>query len=58
MLGRMQDIQAIIHLINLYGFAVDTQRWSLFDRIFTADVEADFSDSAGRVRYLDAIDPA
>ena len=42
----MRDSQSIIHLINLYGFAVDTQRWSLFDRIFTPDVEADFSASA------------
>jgi SnoaL-like domain len=41
-----QDSQLIINLINLYGFAVDTQRWELFDRIFTRDVEADFSESA------------
>jgi len=41
-----QDVQSIIGIINLYGFAVDTQRWDLFDRIFTADVEADFSKSA------------
>lgn len=36
----------IIQLINLYGFAVDTQRWDLFDRIFTVGVEADFSAAA------------
>jgi hypothetical protein len=42
----MQDIQSIIQLINLYGFAVDSQRWDLFDRIFTADVDADFSEAA------------
>ena len=41
-----QDRAAIIDIINLYGFAVDTQHWDLFDRIFTADVEADFSASA------------
>jgi SnoaL-like domain len=41
-----QDVQAIIGIVNLYGLAVDTQRWDLFDRIFTADVEADFSESA------------
>ena len=40
------DSDSIIQLINLYGFAVDTQRWDLFDRIFTADVEADFSEAA------------
>ena len=41
-----QDVQSIINIINLYGFAVDSQRWDLFDRIFTNDVDADFSDSA------------
>jgi hypothetical protein len=40
------DTNAIINLINLYGFAVDTQCWDLFDRIFTGDVDADFSESA------------
>jgi SnoaL-like domain len=40
------DQQSIIHIINLYGLAVDSQRWELFDRIFTTDVEADFSESA------------
>ena len=40
------DCQSIINSINLYGFAVDTQRWDLFDRIFTGDVDADFSDTA------------
>ena len=32
----MADREDIIELINLYGFAMDTQRWDLFDRIFTA----------------------
>lgn len=41
-----QETSAIIQLLNLYGFAVDTQRWDLFDRIFTEDVEADFSEPA------------
>jgi hypothetical protein len=40
------DTLAIINLLNLYGFAVDTQSWQLFDRIFTSDVDADFSDKA------------
>ncbi len=44
--NQTDDIVAITQLINLYGFAMDTQRWELFDRIFTGDVEADFSDSA------------
>ena len=37
----MSDREAIIQTINLYGFAMDTQRWDLFDRIFTADCDAD-----------------
>lgn len=40
------DAQSIINTINLYGFAVDTQRWDLFDRIFTKDVDADFGASS------------
>jgi len=40
------DLQPIIHIINLYGIAVDSQRWELFDRIFTSDVDADFSETA------------
>lgn len=41
-----QDTTEIIQLINLYGFAVDTQQWDLFDQIFTEDVEAHFSEPA------------
>lgn len=36
------DREAIIQLINLYGFAMDSQRWDLFDRIFAEDVDADY----------------
>ncbi len=42
----MSDRDEIIGIINLYGLAVDSQCWHLFDRIFTADVQADFSASA------------
>jgi hypothetical protein len=42
----MTDREEIIQRINLYGFAVDTQRWDLFDQIFTQHIEADFSASA------------
>ena len=41
-----QDVLAITHLINLYGVAVDTQHWDLFDRIFTGDVDADFGEAS------------
>jgi hypothetical protein len=36
------ELSSIVNLINLYGVAMDTQRWDLFDRIFTVDVDADF----------------
>src|SRR5262245_61616834 len=42
----MSDRELIKELVNLYGFAVDTQRWDLFDRIFTDDVDADYTESA------------
>ena len=38
----MADREDIIELINLYGFAMDTQRWDLFDGIFTEDCDADY----------------
>ena len=36
------DKAAIIEVMNLYAFALDTSQWDLFDRIFTEDVTADF----------------
>lgn len=38
----MADREDIVDLLNLYGFAMDTRRWDLFDRIFTPDVVADY----------------
>ena len=37
------DERAIISVINLYAIAMDARRWDLFDRIFTDDVDADYS---------------
>lgn len=42
----MADREDIIELLNLYGLAMDTRRWDLFDRIFTADVDADYGASS------------
>ena len=42
----MSDKEAIRELVNLYGLAVDSQRWDLFDRIFTDDIDADYSETA------------
>ena len=42
----MSDRNDIIQKLNLYGFAVDTQRWDLFDTVFTPFVDADFGGSA------------
>jgi hypothetical protein len=38
----MADREDIVERINLYGLAMDTRRWDLFDRIFTEDVDADY----------------
>jgi len=40
------DREEIIQVINLYGLAVDTQDFDLFDRIFTSDIVARYSESA------------
>ena len=37
-----------IQLINLYRFALDTQRWSLFDEVFAEDCEADYGATSHR----------
>ncbi len=42
----VSDHEDIINKLNLYGFAVDTQRWDLFDMVFTEYVDADFGGSA------------
>jgi len=42
----MSDKEAIRELVNLYGLAVDSQRWDLFDRIFADDIDADYSETA------------
>lgn len=41
-----RDEAAIVRTLNLYALAMDTQRWDLFDRIFTPDVDADYADPA------------
>jgi hypothetical protein len=33
---------AIAEVLNLYGIALDTHSWDLFDAIFTTDVDADY----------------
>jgi len=37
---------AIKAVMDLYGFAVDTQQWDLFDQVFTKDVDADWGETA------------
>lgn len=41
-----EAIASITNLVNLYAVAVDTQRWVLFDQVFTPDVAADFGGPA------------
>ena len=40
------EAESILTLINLYGLAIDTQQWDLFDEIFTEDVIADYGEGA------------
>ncbi len=46
MTGTDSDVVAITQLVNLYGLAVDSQQWHLFDSIFTTDVDADYGASS------------
>lgn len=39
------DITQIIQVINLYGYAMDSQSWDLFDRIFLPDASVVFTDT-------------
>lgn len=41
-----QDHSAIKAVMDLYGFAVDTQRWHLFDQVFLPDVDANWGGNA------------
>ena len=40
------EAETILELVNLYGLAIDTQSWDLFDEVFTADVTADYGEGA------------
>jgi hypothetical protein len=46
MADTQADVVMITQLLNLYGLAVDTQQWHLFDSIFTSDVHADYGASS------------
>jgi SnoaL-like domain len=46
MANSHSDVEAITQLVNLYGLAVDSQQWHLFDSIFTTDVDADYGASS------------
>ena len=37
-----QDKAAILEILNLYGFALDSHQFDLFDLVFTEDVKAEF----------------
>lgn len=38
----MADREDIVERLNLYGLAMDTRRWDLFDRIFMPDAEVNY----------------
>lgn len=39
------DRSEIVNVLNLYGYAMDSQAWHLFDRIFTPNARVVFSDA-------------
>lgn len=39
---EFEDKAAIIEVLNLYAFALDSHQWDLFNDIFTEDVKAEF----------------
>lgn len=42
----MTDRDEIVEKINLYGLAMDSRRWDLFDRLFAEHVDADYGPTA------------
>ncbi len=48
------DKAAIIEILNLYAFALDTHRWDLFDRVFAEDVHAEFGPAGAGWKGLEA----
>jgi hypothetical protein len=48
MANSHRDVAAITQLVNLYGLAVDSRQWHLFDSICTADVDADYGASGAQ----------
>ena len=40
------EADTILPLIHLYALAIDTQKWDLFDEVFTSDVIADYGEGA------------
>ncbi|MBL4613202.1 MAG: nuclear transport factor 2 family protein [Emcibacter sp.] len=40
------DISKIRSLVDLYGFAVDTRRWALFDKVFSPNMHIDYGGDA------------
>lgn len=43
---QAHDIAEIVNLVNLYPLAVDSQDWTLLDRVFTEDATTDFGGGA------------
>ena len=41
-MAEQHDKAEIIEIMNLYALALDAHQWDLFDRVFTADVVAEF----------------
>jgi hypothetical protein len=43
----LEDTRQIVNVLNLYGLAIDSHRYELFDQVFAPDVQADYNPPIG-----------
>ena len=43
MVQVLDDTRQIVNALNLYGLAIDTHRYELFDQVFAKEIEADYN---------------
>ncbi|KAI9766653.1 MAG: hypothetical protein M1839_004793 [Geoglossum umbratile] len=52
------DLEGIRYTINLYPFIIDAKNWNALDRVFTQDVQANYSIALGFLDGLAALEAA
>jgi SnoaL-like domain len=43
----LDDTRQIVNVLNLYGLAIDSHRYEMFDQVFAPDVQADYNPPVG-----------